>query len=96
MLRLVRAHEDLADGAPLSRALAELDAEVRRCGLTPGCPPYLTAGAAGIDVETCAAMCCGECGAAGGEWYPAHETGRGRPRYIAFFVCGRCGNWEQI
>jgi hypothetical protein len=93
--RLIRCHEGVTDGTALARALAELDAEMARCGYTPGAPPWLTVGAARIDAGVCAGSTCDRCGRRGLEFYPAHRPA-GRMSYRAYTVCPACGDWAEF
>jgi hypothetical protein len=80
----------------LSRALAELDAELRRCEYRAGLPPWLRTEAARIDSEVCGGTSCGRCGRRGLTYYPGYRTAGARPQYRAWAVCPGCGDWSEI
>jgi hypothetical protein len=79
----------------LARALAELDAGLRKCDYRAGPPPWLRVEALDVDRETCADGTCDRCGHAGMACHPYHRPGV-RRAYRAYAVCPGCGDWSEF
>ena len=76
----------------LRAALAEVDAELSKCGYVPGPPRWLHAETITIDREACADAVCERCGRRGMVYLPYHRPD-GTGCYHAYACCPRCGDW---